>query len=101
MAHFEDLWEQGEKLHQESDTDTDISQLVDELMIKLNLYKAIDLQTEIPAEDRKKIKSRTLGEILLTLTHVSLKDNINVFESLNTALRYRSVEYYSKKYNQE
>jgi hypothetical protein len=93
MAHFEDLWEQSEKLHQESDTGADISQIVDELMIKINLYKAIDLQTEIPAEDRKKIKSRTL-------THVSLKDNINVFESLNTALRYRSVEYYSKKYSQ-
>jgi hypothetical protein len=96
-AHFEELWEQGEKFHQESGTG-EVPQLIDELMMKLNLYKAIDHQADIPEAERQKIKSRALGEILLTLTHVSLKDNINVFDSLNTALRYRSVEHYSKKY---
>ena len=100
-AHFEELWEEGEKFHQEAASDADMASLVDELMIKINLYKVIDQKTEIPEAERKKIKSRTLGEILLTLTHVSLKDNINVFESLNTALRYRSLEHYSRKYSQE
>lgn len=96
--HFEELWEKCEKFHQDNSSNDKVSSLIDELMLKLNLYKAIDLKTDIPVEERQMIKSRTLGEILLTLTNMSLRDNINVFESLNLALQYRSVEHYSKKY---
>lgn len=96
---FNELWEKCEKFHEsENDTNTSVSNLIDELMMKLNLYKAIDLKPEIPEIDRQKIKSRTMGEILLTLTQLSLKDNINVYESLNTALQYRTIETYSDKY---
>ncbi len=97
--HFEELWERCEKFHQESNGSGSISSLVDELMMKLNLYKAIDEKTEIPEDERLKIKSRTMGEILLTLTNLSLKDNVNVFEALSIALQYRSVEHYSQKYS--
>lgn len=98
MIHFEDLWEKCEQLHKDSVDEGTASNLVDELMMKLNVYKVIDSKIEIPEEDRQKIKSRTLGEILLTLTHLSLKDNINVYESLNTAYKYRSIEHYATKY---
>ena len=98
MIHFEDLWEKCEKFHQSEGMEGSAAALIDELMMKLNLYKVIDLKEEIPAEDRQKIKSRTLGEILLTLTQLSLKDNINVFEALSVALQYRSIETYSQKY---
>lgn len=98
--HFEELWEKCEQLHKETDVDGQqtIQVLVNELMMKLSLYKAIDTKTEISEEDRQKIKSRTLGEILLTLTHVSLKDNINVYEALALALQYRSITHYQQKY---
>lgn len=96
--HFEELWEKCEQFHQEASKDRTIPGLIDELMMKLNLYKVIDSKTEISDVERQKIKSRTLGEILLTLTDVSLKDNVNVFEVLNIALQYRSVEHYSQKY---
>lgn len=96
--HFEELWEKCEQFHKEAAGNEKISSLIDELSLKLNLYKAIDAKTDIPLDERQKIKSRTLGEILLTLTNMSLGDNINVFESLNMALQYRSVEHYSKKY---
>jgi hypothetical protein len=96
--HFEDLWEKCEKFHQAEGNEGSAASLIDELMMKLNLYKVIDLKPEIPEEDRQKIKSRTLGEILLTLTQLSLKDNINVFEALSVALQYRTIETYSEKY---
>jgi len=96
--HFEELWEKCEQLHQDAAKEDAVSSIVDELMMKLNLYKVIDSKIEIPEEERAKIKSRTLGEILLSLTHLSLKDNINVFECLSLALQYRSVEHYSQKY---
>ncbi len=88
MKHFEDLWNACEFSFQNINDDT-VSQIIDELMIKLNLYKTIDLKTEIPNEERQKIKSRTFGEILYTLTNLSLKDNINVFETLKIALQIR------------
>lgn len=96
--HFEELWEKCEKFHQENGKDITVSSIMEELMLKVNLYKAIDQKTEVPSEEREKIKARTLGEILLTLTNLSLKDNVNVFEVLSIALQYRSVEHYIKKY---
>ena|ERR1035437_876478 len=98
MEHFETLWEKCELLHKEASNDQLSSLIIDELMLKLNLYKIIDLKTEIPDEERQKIKSRTLGEILLTITNISLKDNINVFEALSLAMQYRSIDHFSIKY---
>lgn len=93
--HFEELWEKCEEFHKK---EGDISPSFDELLLKINLYKVIDLKSEIPEEERQKIKSRTFGEILLNLTELSLKDNINVFEALSVALQYRTIENYSQKY---
>lgn len=90
--HFEELWEKCEKLHQEAGNSDPVSTIVNELMLKVDLYKMIDGKAEIPEEERQKAKSRTMGEILLTLTSLSLKDNINVFESLSIAQQYRRLE---------
>ena len=89
--HFEQLWESGEKFNQESSKEDLISSILDELILKINLYKVIDSK-EIPEEEKSKIKSHTMGEILLTLTNLSLKDNINVFDSLNLVLHLRNLE---------
>ena len=84
--HFETLWEKCELLHKGSNIGTSAS--IDEFMLLLNLYKAIDQKTEMQEKERKKkIKSRIIGEILFTLTRLSLQDNINVFESLNDVLQ--------------
>lgn len=96
--HFEDLWEKCEAFQKEASSTDNVQSIIDELMLKINLYKVIDSKTEIPEEDRQKVKSRTLGEILLTLTALSLKDNINVYETLNIALQYRSIDFFNKKY---
>ena len=96
-VHFEILWEQCENFQKDGTANSTIQQVIDELGMKINLYKAIDTKTEIPDVDRQKVKSRLLGEILLTITAMSLKDNINVYEALNMALQYRSVEHYVVK----
>lgn len=96
--HFEELWEKCEELHQQTGSDASTEALIDELIMKINLYQAIDAKTELSIEDRQMAKSRTMGEILLTLTHMSLKDSINVFEALGVALQYRSISHFSEKY---
>lgn len=92
MKHFEELWEKCEELHKQSNKGETVLNIMDELAMKVNLYKLIDGKTDIPVEERQKVKSRTMGEILLTLTNLSLVDNINVFESLSIAQQYRSAE---------
>jgi hypothetical protein len=99
--HFEELWEKCENFQKEINSNGNSQSLIDELMFKINLYKAIDAKTEMPEEDRQKIKFRTLGEVLLTLTGLSFKDNINVYDALNTALLYRSVDHYNQKHSND
>jgi hypothetical protein len=94
--HFEELWEKCEQLHKEAETSISASLL--ELDLKLKFYKAVDSKNDLPKEESEKIKTRILGELLLTITNISLIDNINVFEALNQALQFRSIEHYSEKY---
>jgi len=89
--HFEDLWCQAEELHKEAGKEDSISSIVEELIMKLNLYRLVDERPEISDGERQIIKSRTLGEILLTITNLSYKDNIDVFEALSTAYTYHNL----------
>jgi predicted ABC-type exoprotein transport system permease subunit len=91
--HFEELWEKCEKLHKQTNEATPVSSIMDELAMKINLYKVVDSKTEVPKEEQEKAKSRLLGEILLTLTHLSLREDINVFEALSVAYQYRNQDY--------
>lgn len=96
--HFEELWEHCENLCKSSISDSSVSVLVDELMMKLKLYQILDAKTEMPEEERANAKSRTMGEILWAMTKLSLKDNINVFEALGSAFQFHSISHYSQKY---
>lgn len=86
--HFEDLWNKSEEYHISSDES--LIAILEELMMKIELYKNIELRSEISPEEKSKIKNFSLGEILFTLTKISLKDNINTFEALKLALEARS-----------
>ena len=97
-AHFEEIWVNCENFHKESGVlSNDVQNLLEELILKINLYKTMDAKGEIPVEDQQKVKSRLMGEILLTLTGLSFKDDINVYDSLNIALQYRSLVHHGKK----
>jgi hypothetical protein len=95
-VHFEELWTKCEELHTGKEA---ASEILDELILKVNLYKALDTKKEIAESERQIIKSRAMGEILLTLTKLSMKDNINVYEALSIAMQYRSIDHYRQKYN--
>ena len=95
--HFEELWEQCENVQKEACADVPASNIIDEIVIKLNLYKILDAKSEIPPTELAKIRSRVLGEALLTMTSLSVKDNVDVYEALSMALQYRSLEQYQKK----
>jgi hypothetical protein len=95
--HFEELWEKCENFHRDAKLGASTQSVVDELIMKINLYKAIADKKEIPDAEYQKIKSRTLGEILLTMTKLSLQEDINVFEALGVALQYRNVDQNTRK----
>lgn len=95
--HFEELWEKCENLQKEACAEVPASSIVEEIIIKLNLYKVLDAKTEIPPGEIAKIRSRVLGEVLLTMTSLSVKDNVDVYESLSSALQYRSLEQFQRK----
>lgn len=87
-VHFEELWEQAENLNTKEDTQ--VSQVIEEVLLKANLYKVIDLQVNFSEADKAAMKLQTMGEILLSLAAISLKDNINTFEALGLALKTRA-----------
>ena|ERR1017187_8674045 len=96
--HFENLWVECEKLHEESNKRDSAAILLDELMMKLNLYRAIAEKTEGASTELQKMKDRAMGEVLLVLTKISAKENINVYEALSIAAQYHSIVHFSQKY---
>jgi hypothetical protein len=98
IEHFEDLWTKCEEFQKEAAAPRDISAMAEELIMKVNLYKSITDKTKIPDEDLQNMRTRVLGEILLTLTALSLKDNVNVFEALTLALQHRTINHLNEKH---
>jgi len=95
--HFEHLWEEAENCHSLYISKSDINSIINEIELKLNLYKSID-NSAIPAEDKEKTKSHLFGEILLSITQLTLKDNINSYKALKEAIFHKNIDIFSKKY---
>jgi len=89
--HFEDIWTNAENYHKDGEP-LSVSDILEELILKLNFYKAIDEKEELSNEDKRKIKSHTFGEMLFTLTALSLNDNVNTYEALNVAVVLRQFK---------
>lgn|SRR5574337_47364 len=94
--HFEELWEQCENFYKDTNLISNVPNLLEELTLKINLYKAMD-KSDLPKEEQQKAKSRLLGEILLTLTGLSFKDNVDVYEALAIAFQYRNTNFSNQK----
>lgn len=88
---FEQLWSHCEDYHKSQSQQDDISFVIEEIVMKTNLYKAL-LKPEKSISDieLKQIKSHILGEILFSITNLSLKDDIDVFNALYQALSRHS-----------
>jgi hypothetical protein len=95
--HFEDLWLKAEDFHKDGSKST-AQQIVEEIILKVNLYKAIAVVESGKEQEATKAKSHLFGEILFSLTNLSFVDNVNTFEALGLALQQRLVECLGKKY---
>lgn len=95
--HFENLWEDAEKCYLETNNSTSPDSILDELSYKITFYKSVH-QGNITEEEKQKIKSHLFGEILMTLTQLSLKDNINSYKALQSAIYYKNIDNLDKKY---
>jgi hypothetical protein len=90
--HFEDLWVKCEYLYSKSRSVGSSLEVLNEIKMKVDVYKIFAESKEVSVEDMTKAKSRLMGEILLSLTHLSFIDNINVFQALNLAQQHQSAE---------
>ena len=99
FKHFEELWEFCENFHKKDLKESSSSSVIDELSLKIKLYSTINSNQKISNHDKKALKNRTLGEIMLTLTHLSLIDDINVFSSLSDVLNSNLINYFSAKHD--
>lgn len=97
IAHFEDLWCKGESVSNQLNSSPDNSPLLEELSLKINLYKTICLNVSMKDEEKQKTKEFIFGEILLSLCGLSYSDNVDVYKALATVIKYKSIDLYAKK----
>jgi len=98
IKHFEQLWEDAEKINAEINDGTPVTALVEELIQKLGVYRILDQNDKVPADEKIKLKSHLFGKILVLLTNLSLKDNINVYASLNNSIEDLKIDLFESKY---
>lgn len=92
---FELLWEASEQLFVQDASD--VQSITNELIAKISLYKALDANPDIDHDAKVKLKERTMGTILTTLTNLSRKDDINVYVSLKDAIAVAKMDQMAAK----
>ena len=101
MAHFEDLWNEAEQLLAENTKVSRLEELGREGEVKMRLLGCVrQLQYEDHRSDEevKSLMTRTMGKLLLTLTQISMKENIDVFAALKDAVEAEKVYIFEKRY---
>lgn len=98
LKTFDQIWEEGESLFQGESTE-DLESVLKSLEMKINLFRILSSKKEIPEEDLKSMKFKIIGEILLTMTNLSLIENINVHHALKESIQIRSIEQLASQNN--
>jgi hypothetical protein len=94
---FADLWNTAESLLQTETNSLSVQNLTEQLITQMSAYRAIDESTA-PVEAKNKLKENWMGSILLTMTQLSYKDNINTFTALQLAVEKIKILELSTKY---
>ncbi len=79
--HFEELWELSEKNNENLAKSSSSESIFQELFVKIDFYRKVN-DKEISLEEKYQMKNRLFGEILVSLTKLSVKDNINTYAAL-------------------
>lgn len=91
MLHFEELYEQSEKLATKIHQTETTTELIASIMSVLNDYK--DLATsKLPDEVKASLRNRYMGEIMFLFTAISMKDNVNVYAALQEEMRLNEID---------
>lgn len=85
MEKFEQLWNDCEN-SQIKLTSSDFNSLLDEVSLKINILKGINNKI-LSVEAKKEAIEYMYGEILYTMTGISLIENINVYPLMNKILQ--------------
>ena len=98
MKHFEDLWTECESLFQ----DLPIESSLKDLELKFALFKAVLLKkNEINGDEYDDAISKIFGELLFSLTQISMSENVNVYKSLFSILKTKEINLAKETYNQK
>ena len=84
---FEDLWNDAETTMAPETQQCSLQEIIKELEAKLSIFNTVSQNTSMKEEDRLALKARVFGKIMIVLTKLTLKDNINVYSVLQTALK--------------
>jgi len=101
MAHFEDLWNEAEQLLAENTKVSRLEELGREGEVKMRLLgfvRQLQYEDHRSDEEVKSLMTRTMGKLLLTLTQISMKENIDVFAALKDAVEAEKVYIFEKRY---
>lgn len=86
--HFEDVWEDAEKLFDANKLNVD--SILNELQAKISLYRLLGAGSFDPAE-LASAQASMIGKMLMTLTSLSLKENVNAYTALQQAIEERRL----------
>lgn len=96
---FDNIWEDAEKLLEQETSHSSTSQLIKECIAKLSMLDSLSsLENTMPTEDLLRLKSHAMGKVLLVLTQISMKDNINVYTALRDVIENRKISLLEEKY---
>lgn len=98
--HFENLWSDAENSFQQELSDS-AEEILQRIIVKLNILSSLDKKELSSKEEVGKTKEHLIGEILLDFTHLSAKENINVYKALQDSLHYRKMSLLIEKNSQE
>lgn len=79
---FEELWNQAEVISNKVYKEQQPVDLVKELNDLFSNYSQLDNNVKLPDEVSKALKRQCIGQMLFIITHLSGKDNINIYSSL-------------------
>jgi hypothetical protein len=81
--HFEELWETSEKLFDAEKLNVD--SILNELQAKISLYRMLGTGS-FDADELMRTKTALMGKILVAMTKLSLKENVNTFLALQQGI---------------
>ena len=92
---FEMIWEAAEDLYKTDASNVQV--ITTEIMAKLMVYKSIDGNKELDGADKVKAKQYIMGKILLVLSQLTAKDNLNIYPILKDAIATYRTEKIEKE----